>query len=552
MSSPGAAHCLGRNGGGLRAGRLLRLALMLFMALPVAAVASGAVASGRMRSINIEAIDALVADASNRYALPGLAIGIVVDGQVAYTLAQGVLSTDGRDPVDRATVFKIASNSKPMTTALLARLVEQGKLAWNDPVRKYLPDFRMPDDWVTRELQVRDLLVHHAGFGPGAGDLMFWPEPNRFNRQDVLHGLRHLRPGYSFRSRYVYNNALYVVAGEVAAAAGGAPYDVLVRREVFAPLGMARCQAGAWQRDAVGNVAQPHIHREGRNLPIRPDPGTIPDAPMMAAGGLRCSLDDMLAWMQAWLQPEGDVVGIDGHPWLSQAQRGELWKAHVAMPLTQRMREWDRSHFSAYGYGWRLTDVDGTAQVSHTGTLAGMYSSVVLLPELRVGIVFMANGDAGEARTVLMQALAKQFTSGDPARHTVDHYASLLVASREATTESMDAGGDARMAATAAELGDRLGRYRDPWFGEALVCPKGDGVQFQSLKSPKLSGDVMHVDGRWLVDWRDVDVDAEAWLEFQATESGHMLRMKRTNPAINSSYGFQDLAFQQVGGCATE
>ena len=126
---------------------------------------------------------------------------------------------------------------------------------------------------------------------------MLWPEPNAFTRADVIPGLRHLKPIYSFRSRYAYDNTLYIVAGEVAAAAGGVPYEELVRRELFEPLGMTRCQVGEWRRDAVGNVAQPHSRRDGRNVVVRADGEVIPNVPMAAAGGIRCSLDDMLTWV---------------------------------------------------------------------------------------------------------------------------------------------------------------------------------------------------------------------------------------------------------------
>ena len=100
----------------------------------------------------------------------------------------------------------------------------------------------MSDPWVTREMQVRDLLLHNSGLREGAGDLMFWPEPNLFTRADVIAGLAHLKSERSFRSHYDYDNLMYVVAGEVAAAAGGAPYEELVRRELFEPLELNRCQ----------------------------------------------------------------------------------------------------------------------------------------------------------------------------------------------------------------------------------------------------------------------------------------------------------------------
>lgn len=538
-----------RHGNGLLAGRFLS---WLLVALSACAFASAPDPTG-VAGPDRRAVDAAFDEAFERYGLPGLAVGIVVDGEVVYTRTRGELEAGGGRAVDAGTLFKVASNTKSMTTALLARLVDQGRLQWDDPVVKYLPDFRMYDDWVTREMQVRDLLIHNSGLGAGAGDLMFWPEPNLFTRQDVIAGLRYLKPVYSFRSRYAYDNTLYVVAGEVAAAAGGAPYDVLLRREVFAPLGMDRCQVGEWRRDEVGNVAQAHMRSGGRNVVIRADEEVIPDVPMMAAGGVRCSLNDMLKWVRAWLQPDGDILAEDGSRWLSRRQREELWKTHMPMPVTRQMREWDRSHFHAYGYGWRLTDVDGTWKVSHTGTLAGMYSAVVLLPEKNAGIVFLSNGEAGEARTVLPQVLVKQFTDpGNARRHTVAHYAEWLARERVASAGPAPAARAepaSRAPASPGELGDDLGRWRDPWFGEVLVCPEDGGVRFRSLKSPKLDGDVMRADGRLLVDWRDEDVDVEAWLDFSGPAGARRLRMAKTDPDADFSYDYEDLDFTKVGEC---
>src|SRR3546814_2547005 len=197
------------------------IALVLLAALP--AMVSAQVVEAE--PVDTTAIDQAFDDAVARYHLPGLAVGIVEDGEVVYTRTAGELAAGSGEEIDADTLFKIASNSKAMTTGLLAHLVDSGKLEWTDPVIKYLPDFRMFDPWVTREIQVRDLLIHNSGLGAGAGDLMLWPGPNHFTRADVIHGLRYLEPVYSFRSRYAYDNTLYIVAGEVAAAAGGAPYE---------------------------------------------------------------------------------------------------------------------------------------------------------------------------------------------------------------------------------------------------------------------------------------------------------------------------------------
>ena len=535
----------------------MRFSVLRFLGLVVllcAAIACANVTAAERSGANAAFFDAAFDDAFARYRLPGLAVGVVVDGEVVYARTAGELAAGSGQAVDARTVFKIASNSKAMTAALLARLVDQGKLAWTDPVVKHLPEFRMFDDWVTREMQVRDLLIHNSGLGAGAGDLMLWPEPNLFTRADVIHGLRYLEPVYSFRSRYAYDNTLYIVAGEVAAAAGGAPYDELMRREVFEPLGLDRCRVGAWRRDAVGNVAQPHLSDDGRQVVVREDDELIPDVPMMAAGGIRCSLDDMLAWARMWLQPERFGLDASGKPWLSAVQREEVWKAHMPMPLSRRMREWDGSHFSAYGYGWRLTDVDGTWKVSHTGTLSGMYSALVLLPEKNVGIVFLTNGNADEARTVLTQVLTKRFTDPAGDRHTAAHYAELLAGERARSAaergESQTAVPPPRRNAAANDAGLRTGVYRDPWFGEAAVCVEAGRVRFRAAKSPKLAGTVVRSGDRLIVDWDDTDVDTEAVLAFATPATGaSTLAMSKLDPDADFSYDYEDLAFERVADC---
>ena len=203
-------------------------------------------------------VDTIARATIARYQLPGLAVGIIENGEVVFARGYGESVAGSGEAVDTHTVFKIASNSKAMTASVLARLVQQGKLRWDDPVVKHLPGFAMHDPWVTRHMTVADLLVHNSGLPEGGGDLMLWPEPNLFTREDIVHGLRYIVPAYGFRAGYAYDNLLYVVAGEVAAAAGGAPYEELVRRELFAPLGLDRCVVGEFDREALGNVAQPH------------------------------------------------------------------------------------------------------------------------------------------------------------------------------------------------------------------------------------------------------------------------------------------------------
>jgi CubicO group peptidase (beta-lactamase class C family) len=486
--------------------------------------------------------DRVVDDIVARYGLPGLVVGVVEDGQVVYRRAVGPLEVgrDGKNDAD--TLFKIASNSKAMTASVLARLVDQGKLRWDDPVVKHLPRFRWHDPWVTKEMRVRDLLIHNSGLPQGGGDLMLWPEPNLFTRGDIVAGLQYIKPAYGFRAGYAYDNLLYVVAGEVAAAAGGAPYETLVQREIFEPLGMQRCRVCAFDRTATGNVAQPHVRVDGKYIPGNVDPEQVPAISSAAAGGIRCSLDDMLAWMRNWLAPDAAQV-----KWLSPEQRREMVQPRTIMPLGPRRVRWDGTHVYAYGYGFRMADVDGQWTVSHTGTLSGMYSMMAMLPDKRSGFVFMINGDADEARTVLGEVLMKHFT--DPAsKPTVAKYADLIASesAQPATSKKPALDPTEPRSPVAAPFDDkRVGLWKDPWFGDVRVCPQGDRLRFASAKSPKMIGTVMQVGKRWLIDWDDDRVDLEPWVDF---DNGHM-KLAKTDPAADFSFDYEDLDFVRTGDC---
>jgi CubicO group peptidase (beta-lactamase class C family) len=441
-----------------------------------------------------KSIDAAFDDVYARYRLPGLALGVVRDGKVIYTRTVG-----------SQTQFKIASNSKAMTTGVLARLVDTGKLKWDDPVTRYLPQFRMYDPWVTQQMQVRDLLLHNSGLREGAGDLMFWPEPNLFTRADVIAGLAHHKPEYSFRSHYDYDNTMYVVAGEVAAAAAGTTYEGLVRRELFEPLQMSGCRV---------------------------------ESMYAAAGGIRCGVEDMLKWVRMWLDPDSK--------WLTPAQREAVWTQHMPMPLSERQRRWDGSHFNAYGYGWRISDVDSVLRVAHTGTLSGWYSAVTLLPEKKSGYVLMINGEGSEARIVLNEVLVKLFTAPGERRRAAD-YAAELARERQQPPQESKPPAPARTRPAITGLTKQLGIYRDPWFGEVAICERDGAVSFTSAKSPQLTGEVMQAGERLLVDWRDDSIDAEAWLDFSAPAT---LRLSKVDPEADFSYDYEDLAFTRVGDCS--
>ena len=185
------------------------------LTLLLAAVLAGPLCARDHGGLSADAIDRLALDAMKAFDVPGMAIGVVKDGETVYLKGHGVRELGQNGDVDENTLFKIASNSKAFTSAALAILVDEGLISWDGAVSDYIPEFRLADPWVTANLSVTDLLAHRSGLVAHAGDLMLWPDPNEFTRRDVIRGLRYFPLAHAFRDSYKYDNVLYIIAGEI-------------------------------------------------------------------------------------------------------------------------------------------------------------------------------------------------------------------------------------------------------------------------------------------------------------------------------------------------
>ena len=237
-------------------------------------------------------LDAYVERVMKSFQVPGLCVAVVKDGKVVVAKGYGVRKLGEATPVDAHTNFGIGSNTKAITATALGLLVEDGKLEWDAPVGRYLPWFQMWDPYVTRELTVRDLLVHRSGLGLGAGDLLWWPA-STYNRREIVRRLRFVRPATSFRTAYAYDNVLYLVAGEVIEAVSGQTWEEFVRTRILQKAGMNGSNVSHSAAAAGGNVAMPHARVEGVVQPVKPfdSDNTNP------AGGINSNAEDMAKWM---------------------------------------------------------------------------------------------------------------------------------------------------------------------------------------------------------------------------------------------------------------
>ena len=193
--------------------------------------------------------------------VPGIAIGIVYKDEVIYLKGFGVRQIGKDEPVDADTVFQVASVSKPIASTVLAALVGEGAIGWDDRVTDHDPDFEMYDAWVTRQLTLRDLLCHRSGLPDHGGDLL---EDLGYDRQQVLHRLRFIKPGSSFRSHFAYTNFGYSEAAVAAARAVGKPWEDLAKEKLYGPLGMKSTSSRFADYAAAKNRAVLHARIDGK------------------------------------------------------------------------------------------------------------------------------------------------------------------------------------------------------------------------------------------------------------------------------------------------
>ncbi len=488
-------------------------------------------------------IDALVIAAMQEFSVPGVAVGVIKNGVVVHASGYGVRELGLDEPVNTQTLFRIASTSKAFTTASLAMLVDEGKLNWDDKVVDHIPGFALYDPWVTKEFTVVDLLTHRSGLVSGAGDLMLWPKPNLFSREDIIHGLRYFKPESAFRTEYAYDNLLYIVGGELVPAVTGMAWEDFVEQRILGKLGAKRCFAGHIPPSEMQNLAAPHAIIEGE-LQVVDRNRASPDVDVAAAaGGVRCSLGDMLKWVQLQLA-RGKLP--DGSELFSEKQSRIMWSPQTILDVGDDAFERDRTHFKAYALGWRLADVQGYKHISHTGSYTGFRAQVILVPELDLGVVILLNASASSARAAIGEGIVKAYM-GINGVDWVEYFA--REAAKEAAEESeiVATEPDFQNGRVRASLDSYAGRYRDAWFGDVLIEMRGDELWFKAAKSPRMQGRLWPFeDHRFYAYWTDRTLEADAWVVFDVDDTGNSSRMELKPVWDDSDWDLSDLDLQRV------
>jgi CubicO group peptidase (beta-lactamase class C family) len=489
-------------------------------------------------------LDAWVGRAMRTFEVPGLALAIVKDGAVVTAKGYGVRRLGDEARVDARTLFGIASNTKIFTATSLGLLVDEGKIEWDAPVIRYLPAFAMWDPFVTRELTVRDLLVHRSGLGLGAGDLLWWP-PSTYDRAEIARRLRFIPPATSFRSAYAYDNVLYLVAGRVIEAVSGQSWEDFVSTRILAKVGMRGTNVRHSAAAAGGNVAVTHARVDGTVRPIAP----FDSDSVNPAGGINSSAEDMAKWMMVLLS--GGRLA-DGSRLFSADTARQLTQLVTPIPAGDPPEELapQRASFNGYALGLGVRDYRGHKVLLHTGGLPGYVSRVAMIPDIGAGVAVLTNQESSGgfdaiAFHVLDHFLGAAAFDWIAAYKTVeDRAAAEASAAEAAAATARDA--DSRPSLPLAKY---AGVYRDSWYGDVTIADEHGALVMRFSHTPSLDGTLepwQH--DTFIARWRDRELRADAYVTFALNPDGSIdqAKLRAVSPATDFSFDFQDLLLKPV------
>ena len=408
--------------------------------------------------------DGFVARIMEDWQIPGVAVGVIHDGEIVLARGFGYRDIEDQLPATEHTTMAIGSNSKSFTVTVMAMLIDEGMFEWDRPVREYLPDFRLYDEFATAEMTPRDLITHQSGL-PRHDNVWYGRVASR---EEIFHKLRYLEPNASFRSRYQYQNLMFLTAGYLTERLTGKDWGDLVDERIFTPLGMDRSNTSVNDSPGSGDHALPYMLRDGvlERVPFRDIDNVGP------AGSINSNVVEMVAYIEAHM--DGGVY--NGHRLISEENSAQMQQPQFAMPGDSEFGEVGPG---SYGLGLRVGTYRGHKMVQHGGGIDGFISSMSWLPRENMGVMVLTNRSGGMNPVPIMVAYnVYDRLLGLP---EVDWNGRNL--EERAEQEARAAETEGEMLAKRVEgttpshsLADYAGVYAHPGYGLMEVAVGGDGL----------------------------------------------------------------------------
>ncbi|MBK8147428.1 MAG: serine hydrolase [Acidobacteria bacterium] len=481
-------------------------------------------------------IDAYAEKTRAEWNVPGVAVAIVKDDRVIFAKGYGVRDINKPDKVDADTLFAIASNSKAFTAASIAMLIAEKKIGgWDDKVSKYLPEFQMYDPWVTNELTIRDLLSHRSGLDTFSGDLLWYD--TTYSADEILRRVRYLKPTSSFRTKYGYQNLMFLAAGRVVEKASGMPWAKFVEERILKPLKMKRTKMSV--RNVKGNYASPHNESTGklRALPL----GKLDDA--IGLVGLNSSVNDLANWFRMLLA-RGK---FDGKQLIPEKLVGDLQTQNMFIPVNPfPAKEAPGQITNGYGLGFFIADYRGRKMLNHSGGLDGMISQTCFLPQEQLAVIVLTNSESSVSAYIRNKILDTMLDG--PKR---DWSAEALERNKAAKAREADEDKKkdaSRVANTKPSLAlkDYAGTYSSEMYGDVTIDDENGKLVMRLKPAPNFVADLEHWHyDTWLIKWRPtVNYNfPRGWVTFTLDGNGKTDQLKIDQP--NNDFWFYELELKR-------
>ena len=414
------------------------------------------------------ALDGIVEEIQQSTGIPGIAVGVVHDGNSVISKGYGVTEAGTENAVNGETVFQLASLSKPVGSTAVAGVVGRGDIAWNQPVISELPDFQLSDEYVTQNATVADFYSHRTGLpGDTAGNDL---ETAGYSQEEILPRLRYL-PLKPFRATYSYSNFGMTVGGVAAATAYGAPFPQMAKEVLFEPAGMTSTSFSHADFAAQENAAVLHSKVDGQFTPLV-ERNADAQAP---AGGVSSNAVDMNRWMLLNLG-EGR---LDGEQIIDADALAETKRSHI----NARQQAEPTDSIAGYGLGWNLgqaTAEPSLVQWSHSGAFsAGAATAVRLLPEVELGVVVLTNAQPMGAAEAIADAYVDTLLHGETTMEWQELWGGVFAGLLDPPPIDTPATPTAPRADAAY-----VGTYANDYFGDVVVRTAAGGSGLEMVMGP--------------------------------------------------------------------
>ncbi|MDK2952233.1 MAG: hypothetical protein PWQ77_1898 [Kosmotogales bacterium] len=495
--------------------RVFMVILLFLLILPTSLIA----VSERIEEI-IPFFDNYVQNNMEKWMIPGMAVGIVADGELIFAKGYGVKDIDLDEAVTPETIFQIGSTSKAFTSFLVGQLVDEGVINWKDKVVDHFPEFQMYDPWVTSNFLIEDLMAQHSGLPPYSGDLA---SILNFSRDEIIEKIRLIPPENTFRTDFAYQNNLFLVAAKIVENYTGLSWEENVKRKIFDILGMYESSNTAEDYRKTGNFATTYELYNGEITKLEFD-GNLFKFPYVygPAGGINSNIIDMSKWLA--LQMNGG--SIDDNILLS----GEQYN-FIHSPATLAINNDSKIIF--YCQGWIYEQRKDYKVFWHNGGTAGCKTMIAYLPDDDLGIIVLSNLGGTELPDLLAYVLFDLYKGKKFEDYSAVYLKSLMENPDEEREENVEI-------TTALPFENYMGDYYNEFFGKVSINSDEEHL-IMNIDGKNLSFDLYHLNrDNFVIDNSDIIELNGGVISFVIDENGFAKSMSFSEGIVTNGIGTLD------------